>query len=144
MSLRAHLNLQLRTPLSQNNLHSIKGLVAPFVLFSCISNLAILVSPIYMMQILDRVVPSGNMGTLYLLLSVALGVLLLQAIVEYFRDISLKGLSIWSEKNAMLQALSFDAQQRQNAIDFSYPYSYGSEAMRHDFGLAEPFAVNGA
>jgi len=34
--------------------------VAPLLVFSLVTNLAVLVSPLFMMQVLDRVIPSGN------------------------------------------------------------------------------------
>jgi ABC-type protease/lipase transport system fused ATPase/permease subunit len=94
-----------------------KTLIAPLVLFSCISNFAILVSPIFMMQILDRVVPSENLNTLYLLLTLAIGLIVTNGIVEYFRDTSLKRISLWVERVGT-QLVFFQASEtRQDAIN---------------------------
>ena len=51
-----------------------------------VTNLAVLVSPIFMMQVLDRVVPSENISTLLMLLMVALGAIATHAFVEFYRD----------------------------------------------------------
>ena len=44
----------------------------PLLVFSLVSNLAVLISPLFMMQVLDRVIPSGNTATLLLLGGLAL------------------------------------------------------------------------
>jgi len=70
--------------------HHLQKLAPPLLVLSAISNLAILVSPIFMMQVLDRVVPTGNLHTLLMLLLVATTVLLLQALVDGLCDLSLQ------------------------------------------------------
>lgn len=99
-----------------NPLHHLKGLIVPFIFFSFISNTAVLVSPIFMMQVLDRVVPSGNLSTLFLLLSVAVGFLLLNAFVDIQKGISQKRCAQWIEKLGAKTALALKAESRQSAI----------------------------
>ena len=99
-----------------NPLTQIKRLLLPLVLFSLITNLAVLVSQIYMMQVLDRVVPSGNLNTLALLLLVALGAIATHAIVEFFRDICLMRLARWIEAVGARAALRSEGRERQDAI----------------------------
>jgi ABC-type protease/lipase transport system fused ATPase/permease subunit len=101
---------------NNNPLTQIKRLLLPLVMFSLITNLAVLVSPIYMMQVLDRVVPSGNLNTLALLLLVALGTIATHAIVEFFRDISLSRTARWVETVGARAALRAHGDDRQNAI----------------------------
>lgn len=72
-------------------------LIAPLLIFSFVTNAAILVSPIFMMQVLDRVVPSGNLNTLFLLLAVALLAIAFNAFVETGRDLSLQRVARWAE-----------------------------------------------
>ncbi|WP_299427502.1 ATP-binding cassette domain-containing protein [uncultured Shimia sp.] len=79
-------------------LHEITRLIAPLLVLSAVSNLAILVSPIFMMQVLDRVLPTGNLQTLLLLLSIAAMALLLQAFVDGLRDITLQRTARWCER----------------------------------------------
>ncbi|GLQ33763.1 ABC transporter ATP-binding protein [Amylibacter marinus] len=100
----------------QNQFFKVKALIPPFVIFSCITNFAVLISPIFMMQVLDRVVPSENMNTLYLLLTLALGIIIANGIVEYLRDISLKRIGIWGENLGAKLALSQADETQQQAI----------------------------
>ena len=80
--------------------------VLPLLVFSLVTNLAILVSPLFMMQVLDRVIPSGNTATLLLLGILAVGALALQASVEGARDLCLGRLSRWTERSGAAVALS--------------------------------------
>ncbi len=95
------------------SLAPIKGMVPSLLALSIVSNLAILVSPIFMMQVLDRVVPTGNLHTLVLLLIVALGALVLQAIVEGLRNLSLKRLAHWVEREYLPVILAGNAPLRE-------------------------------
>ena len=99
-----------------NPLTQIKRLLVPLVLFSLITNLAVLVSPIYMMQIIDRVVPSGNLNTLALLLLVVLGAMATHAIVEFYRDICLTRSARWIEVVGARATLRTKGEARQYAI----------------------------
>lgn len=99
-----------------NPLGQVKRLVVPLVLFSLITNLAVLVSPIYMMQVLDRVVPSGNLNTLALLLLVALGAIAIHGCVDFFRDICLSRTARWVETVGARAALRSTGEDRQAAI----------------------------
>ena len=98
-------------------LHSLKSLVIPLVGISAISNLATLVSPIFMMQVLDRVLASGNFATLFMLLLVAVGAYFAQAIAEFTRDSTLSRISRWVEKKTGQIALNAPLNERQRRID---------------------------
>ena len=92
-------------------------LLPPLLALSFVTNLAILVSPLFMMQVLDRVIPSSNQATLVLLAALALGALLVQAIVEAARDKSLGRIARWVEETGTAQALTApDAQARIDQI----------------------------
>ncbi len=78
----------------------LRRLVAPMLALSMITNLSILVSPIFMMQVLDRVVPSANNATLILLLFVALLALVATAIAEAVRDRCLSRVTRWVQGSA--------------------------------------------
>lgn len=78
---------------------------APFLVFSLISNLAILVNPLFMMQVLDRVVPSGNVATLLMLTVLALGFLVLQGLVEWGRDLTLARLARWGQQTGSAEVV---------------------------------------
>ncbi|MEM8774503.1 MAG: ATP-binding cassette domain-containing protein [Pseudomonadota bacterium] len=80
-------------------LGKLRGLAAPLVMFSFVTNLSVLVSPLFMMHVLDRVIPSGNTNTLILLILLAALALCATAMVEFFRDQALGHMSTWLEKN---------------------------------------------
>ncbi|MEO0922399.1 MAG: ATP-binding cassette domain-containing protein [Pseudomonadota bacterium] len=77
----------------------LRSLAAPLVMFSFVTNLSVLVSPLFMMHVLDRVIPSNNINTLILLILLALLALAATALVEFFRDQALGHISAWVEKN---------------------------------------------
>lgn len=104
--------MQTANPLSQ-----LKRLAFPLAFFSLISNLAVLISPIYMMQVLDRVVPSQNLATLGLLLLVALGAVVLQGAVEACRDSTFSRVRRWVETVGATLALRLAGADRQAAVD---------------------------
>lgn len=81
-----------------------------------ITNLAVLVSPIFMMQVLDRVVPSENLSTLLMLLMVALGAIATHAFVEFYRDQFFSKTARWVEVIGASSALQMVGQERQVAI----------------------------
>ena len=85
-------------------LGQLRGISVPLVLFSFVTNLTVLVSPLFMMHVLDRVVPSGNLNTLVMLLMLAFLCLATGAMVEYFRDQSLGRISDWIE-NSLVASL---------------------------------------
>lgn len=88
-----------------NFLTYVYRLIPSLLVLSLVTNLTILVSPLFMMQVLDRVIPSGNQNTLMLLGLLAIAALILQAMIEVARDLCLKRLSNWVEQTATAQAL---------------------------------------
>lgn len=99
-----------------NPLSQLKSLLLPLIVFSFVTNLAVLVSPIFMMQVLDRVVPSGNLATLWLLLSAAMGALAVHAVVEYCRDISFQRVARWVEAVSSRSAVAGKGENGANTI----------------------------
>ncbi|MDA5557900.1 ATP-binding cassette domain-containing protein [Shimia sp. MMG029] len=99
------------SPLTQ-----LKRLLPPLIGLSALSNLAVLISPIFMMQVLDRVIPTENLHTLILLLVVAVGAFLLQAIVDGLRDVTLQYSARWSETLCLPEILSATPERRQTLI----------------------------
>lgn len=96
----------------------VRQLTLPLLFLALVSNLAILVNPIFMMQVLDRVVPSGNLATLFMLLLVALAALALQSAVEHARDRALHRTALWLESASLRPVLALpDPQKRQEGID---------------------------
>lgn len=100
-----------------NNIYPLMGRVAlPLLVLSLVSNLAVLISPLFMMQVLDRVIPSGNIATLLLLGALALAALIMQAGVEGLRDLAVGRLARWSENVGVSMALSTAAGDQNNVI----------------------------
>lgn len=100
-----------------NSLTQIHKLLPPLLVLSFVSNLAVLISPLFMMQVLDRVIPSGNTATLLLLGVLALGAFALQGVTEAARDTSLGRLSRWVERTGSRMALSPGRGNGQEVID---------------------------
>ena len=67
-------------------LRSLRGVFLFVGLFSLFTNLAMLVAPLYMLQIYDRVLTSQSQDTLVMLTLLAVGLLVINAIVEVARS----------------------------------------------------------
>lgn len=76
---------KIRSPLSQAVSATVPALSATFTL-SLFINATMLVSPIYSLQVYDRVLSSRNMTTLLLLSAIALVIMLLYGVLEYARS----------------------------------------------------------
>ncbi len=100
-----------------NAFSHLNRLAPPLLILSLISNLAVLISPIFMMQVLDRVIPSGNLSTLALLIALAVAALLLQMLVETSRDVSLGRTAHWVERQGTAFALQPGRAQPQTLIE---------------------------
>jgi ATP-binding cassette subfamily C protein/ATP-binding cassette subfamily C protein EexD len=98
-----------KSPLSIALRRCIPALTATFVL-SCFINLTLLVSPIYSMQIYDRVLSSRNTTTLLLITAIVLAFLVLYGILEYARSGILVRAGVTFE--TMLRRPLFDSMLR--------------------------------
>lgn len=65
-----------------------RGALRSVGLFSAVINLLMLVPPLYMLQVYDRVLASGNTTTLLLLTGMTLGLLALMGALEYVRSLA--------------------------------------------------------
>ncbi|MGO1847524.1 MAG: type I secretion system permease/ATPase, partial [Halomonas sp.] len=65
-----------------------RGTLRSVGLFSAVINLLMLVPPLYMLQVYDRVLASGNTTTLLMLTGMALGLLALMGALEYIRSLA--------------------------------------------------------
>ncbi|MFM2355725.1 MAG: hypothetical protein RLZZ528_1461 [Pseudomonadota bacterium] len=70
------------------------GALPSLIALSFLSNLSILVSPIFMMQVFDRVVGTGNLDTLALLALIATGLLVGITVTDLARDRALSALGL--------------------------------------------------
>src|SRR5882757_3323853 len=76
--------------------------------FSMAINVLMLVSPIYMMQVYDRVVPSSSMETLVLLTLMAMGALGVMAALEVVRGQLMVRMSSWLDQRLGGELLTAD------------------------------------
>ncbi|MEM6309807.1 MAG: ATP-binding cassette domain-containing protein, partial [Pseudomonadota bacterium] len=95
---------------------NLRRLALPFLIYGFVGNLVILVSPLFMMQVLDRVVPSGNLNTLIMLLIFALAVLVLNAVVEFSRDRSLGRIVRWIDDTCIQPIVKQDPDTRSACL----------------------------
>lgn len=65
----------------------IGGLILPIFAFSFLLNIALLVPPLYMLQVYDRVLPSDSRDTLSYLSLIAIAALLFMAVTEIIRSL---------------------------------------------------------
>lgn len=111
-------------------LDGLMSMLWPLLGLSLMSNLAILVSPLFMMQVFNRVVPTGNYYTLALLLVVAVVVLAGVALTETLRDRAEAEAGLWLEHRT---------QTALNARgDAPQP------GCRQDGAAARPFLIGGS
>ena len=68
-------------------------------LFSCAMNVLVLASPIYMMQVYDRVIPTGNGATL-ILLTIIIGIaLIVMSALDVVRSMILSRIGAWLDRS---------------------------------------------
>lgn len=70
----------------------------PVIVFSFFINMLMLTVPIYMLQVYDRVLGSGNVDTLFVLTAIAIFALLTMAALEGVRTYVMIGLSSWMSR----------------------------------------------
>lgn len=118
---------------SGHSLQQLRSLLPAFLVFSFIGNLSVLVSPLFMMQVLDRVVPSGNLNTLVLLLMIAALAVVANAAVSWCRDMSLARTAYWVETQmtpiALAQPLSVRKDMLEDLSTFVHVVGSGTGAM---------------
>lgn len=86
-----------------------RPVLAPALLFSCMINLLTATGPLFMIQIFDRVLPSGNLAALGLLITIAGGLLLIMAALDYFRAVMLTRAADWWERTVSTDLLALAA-----------------------------------
>jgi len=78
----------------------------PVLVFSCVFNLLMLVSPIYMMQVFDRVLTSGHTETLLVLTAIAIVALMVLGQMDTYRQRLLNRIGVWLDQSLSLPVLS--------------------------------------
>jgi PrtD family type I secretion system ABC transporter len=95
-----------REPLLTELLKKARRGFAPVIVFSFFFNLLMLVSPIYMMQVFDRVLTSGRTETLTVLTALAVVALLVLGQMDTFRQRLLNRIGVWFDQSLSLPVLS--------------------------------------
>ncbi|MGI9506215.1 MAG: ABC transporter transmembrane domain-containing protein, partial [Geminicoccaceae bacterium] len=101
---------------------AIKGVrrqITPLLIFSITINLLMLVMPIYMLQIYDRVLTSQNLSTLLLLSAVAVAFLAIGSLVTHYRSRLAARLSM--QVATKLEPVTFDLSLKQRLETPSEP-----------------------
>lgn len=78
----------------------------PVIAFSFVLNVLMLVSPIYMMQVFDRVLTSGRTETLTVLTALAIVALLVLGQMDTFRQRLLTRIGLWIDQSLALPVLA--------------------------------------
>ncbi|TNE38087.1 MAG: type I secretion system permease/ATPase [Alphaproteobacteria bacterium] len=78
----------------------------PVAVFSLFFNLLMLVSPIYMMQVFDRVLTSGRTETLLVLTAIAMVALLVLGQMDTYRQRLLTRIGVWLDQTLALPVLT--------------------------------------
>lgn len=84
---------------------TLKGFIPVFA-FSFVFNLLMLVSPIYMMQVFDRVLTSGRTETLLVLTVIAVFALLILGQMDTYRQRILTRIGVWLDQALSLRVLT--------------------------------------
>lgn len=75
-----------------------RGLIIQAVVYvgvlSCIINVLLLISPLYMMQVYNRVLPSANLDTLIYISIVAVGGMMMMGVIDFLRTLYCQRLSL--------------------------------------------------
>jgi len=82
----------------KDTLLSCKLMLRYALLFGCIANILMLATPLYSMQVLDRVISSGNLSTLTMLTLVIASALLLLGLIQGARSFAMIMMGAWIEK----------------------------------------------
>lgn len=93
-----------QSELRQTMAGALQGLYPVFA-FSFVLNLLMLVSPIYMMQVFDRVLTSGRTETLLVLTVIAIVALLVLGQMDTYRNRILIRVGVWIDQTLSLRVL---------------------------------------
>ncbi|MEM7026216.1 MAG: type I secretion system permease/ATPase, partial [Pseudomonadota bacterium] len=110
-----------RTPIEQV-LRRLKGVLAASVVFSLAVNLMILISPLYMMQIYNRVLPSRSESTLIMLTALVLFALAALATLEAVRSLVFVrvGCAVERDLNELVIDSSFRNMLHQHSASYDH------------------------
>lgn len=83
------------------------------------TNLLISTAPLFMLQVVDRVLPTGNLSTLVALMAIAFVALLVMAMLDYQRSIMMSRAALWWERDTTAKLLPLATGQTHTASKVS-------------------------
>lgn len=90
-------------------LRSCRPVLFPALLFSFVVNLLTATGPLFMLQVFDRVLPTGNLSALVVLIAIAAVLLLFMAMLDYFRAVMLARAADWWERTTSAKLIPLAA-----------------------------------
>lgn len=93
-------------------LSAIHGQMAALLMLSLLANLLLLTSSVYMLQVFDRVLSSGSVGTLIWLSVIAAAALVAFGLLELARRGMLSRIGVWTETELAPEVMSRSLNQR--------------------------------
>lgn len=122
--MKQNLKLNIESNKITTALSSCKIIIKYILLFGVLVNLLMLSTPLFSMQVLDRVLGSGNLNTLVMLLLVIILALFLLSLIQGSRSFAMNKLGSWFENKLSTVVLS-------NALKKSLEFkSINSQPMR--------------
>lgn len=86
-------------------LYGLMPVAVPLLVFSCMINLLVSTGPLFLFQVVDRVLPTGDTTTLLTLVLIAMIALTAMAILEYLRGIMMSRAAAWWERDTLRQLM---------------------------------------
>ena len=100
-------------------LRSLRPILGPLILFSFMTNLLIGTAPLFMLQVVDRVLPTGSISTLTALMAIAFIALLVMAALDYLRNVMMSRAAAWWERDTSSKLLPFATGRKHTASKIS-------------------------
>ncbi len=107
------------------------------LLFGCVVNVLMLATPLYSMQVLDRVISSQNTDTLLLLTLVIIGALLLLSMIQLARSFAMNQMGGWFEQTLSSKLFA-------NSVKISVVSKAGGSQQLRDLQKVKTFLTSPA
>ncbi len=107
------------------------------LLFGCVVNILMLATPLYSMQVLDRVISSQNTDTLLLLTLVIVGALLLLSLIQLARSFAMNQMGAWFEQTLSSKLFA-------NSVKLSVVSKAGGSQQLRDLQKVKTFLTSPA
>src|SRR5579872_5632880 len=128
------MNTSASNPLSAA-LRSLKPVFYYLLFFSGVSNVFTLAIPLYSLQVLDRVISSGSMETLFWLTVITLAVMAAVTIIQIARGAVMQRVNLWLDHTLQDSLVKRSIRLSANAANGTQP---GTQMLR-DFQTVKSF-----